>query len=127
MAAASSRSATANVTCQWSAPVAGGRDPGDRVLEAGRRGHRLLTGADPGVDGRLEMVAVAGAAQHRREAHVLDLPAEQRRVEAAGEVRLGVRRSLKFHVPGSLTACAPRRRLACQSRKRAPRGSAQIA
>src|SRR5580692_7124559 len=54
----------------------GGRDPGDRILEAGRGGHPRLPRPDARIDCRLKVVTITGPADHRREAEVIDLPAK---------------------------------------------------
>ena len=81
-AAAASRSATEKVTCQCGGQTGLERGhPGDRILEARRRRDPRLALADGRVDGGLEVVAVARAADHRREAEVLHRPAEHVGVE----------------------------------------------
>src|SRR5260370_41531898 len=68
--------------------VGRGRAPADGVGKAGRGGDVFLPVPDSRVDGGGEMVAVAGAPDHRREADVVELPPEERGIEPDGSGRV---------------------------------------
>src|SRR5580693_4580625 len=75
----------------------GDSDPGDRILEADRAGYLRLPRPDARIDCRLKMVTITGSADHRREAEVVDLPAEGLLVERHS--RLGVSRVEIAEIP----------------------------
>ena len=94
---AASRSATVKVTDQWAgSPGRGDLDAADHVGEAGWGERLALT--DVGVHRGLQVVAVAGDPDHPGGVGV-ELPAEDRRVEAVGGAEVG--RVEVAEVPGA--------------------------